>query len=170
MAVRTVVGLLAYVALHSGFGAARYEFQPALDRLVGIDRGDVTMIGTLDIDGGFHEACRVRGSGSGPAYALLNVGERTPTKVYEYRAGVLIPGTMRVGGEFVPAPGGRAVPFAEYRYFLGATPIWNLPGGFSSRSAASWWRGCAPRPRAAATRSARRPPWCCGERPPRRTP
>lgn len=118
----------------------KYEFVLNVDRLVGIDRPGFTLIGKLDKDGEFTQSYKIEASvsadglkfiaGSGPAYVLLNVGGLKPTKVYEFRSGMLIPGTMRAGGKFIPEEGAKVIRFADYKYSLSSTPIWNLPGGF----------------------------------------
>jgi hypothetical protein len=56
----------------------------------------------------------------------------TPTKVYEYRSGRLIPGTMMAEGEFVPEQGGREISLERYRP-RDDRMIWNLPGYFLRR-------------------------------------
>lgn len=50
---------------------------------------------------------------------------------YEFRSGILIPGTMDFNGQFTPEIGGKIIPFSEYRYTPLERPIWNLPGYFS---------------------------------------
>lgn len=117
-----------------------YEFLLNVDRIVGIEREDFLLIGKLDKDGEFTQESKERYSvssagekflaSSGPAHVLLNVGGLKPSKVFEYRSGLLVPGTMRAGGKFIPEEGAKVIRFADYKYTPAATPIWNLPGGF----------------------------------------
>ncbi len=43
---------------------------------------------------------------------------------------MLIPGTIRERGNFLPEEGGKIVSFKNYQYSASATPIWNLPGRY----------------------------------------
>lgn len=105
-----------------------YEFVPDTTRSVMIMRDRIEVYGWLDSDGEFNESSRRQpGFYSGRRH-LLNFGAEG--EVYEYRSGMLIPGTQRPMGKFIPTPGGRIVRFADYRYSPTATPIWNLPGYF----------------------------------------
>ena len=55
-----------------------------------------------------------------------------PTRLYEYRSGRLILGTMMTDGEFVPEAGAKVIKFEDYK--CGDDPwIWNLPGYFMRR-------------------------------------
>jgi hypothetical protein len=56
-----------------------------------------------------------------------------PVKVYEFRSGRLILGTMRPGGEFVPEAGSTVRPFEDYQYGRDYV-IWNLPGFFQKKA------------------------------------
>ena len=125
----------------------QYEFVLNVDRLVGIQREDFLLIGKLDKDGEFTHMYKKEASvsadgekfifGSGPAYVLLNVGGLKPSKVYEYRSGMLIPGLMRAGGKFIPEEGAKVIRFTDYKYAPHAIPIWNLPGGFVTKEEAA---------------------------------
>jgi hypothetical protein len=55
---------------------------------------------------------------------------QSPVRCYEFRNGVLIPGTMDTKGRFIPEVGGKIIPFSDYRYSPLAPRIWNLPGYF----------------------------------------
>jgi hypothetical protein len=113
--------------------AERYVFVENTDRWVGVIRGEWRLIGKLDKNGDFvheHKLKKVQGSSRGiPPHTILNGGQ-TPRRVYEFRSGMLIPGELRADGNFVPEAGGKIIPFADYKYALGATPVWNLPGVF----------------------------------------
>ncbi|MBX9627020.1 MAG: hypothetical protein K2X82_24675 [Gemmataceae bacterium] len=57
--------------------------------------------------------------------------EQPPEAVYEFRLGVLVPGTLHHPGVFVPTVGGRAIGVDDYRPERGgkkAPRIYNLPG------------------------------------------
>ncbi len=120
-----------------------YRFVPNTERLVGIYRNKSLLIGRLDADGEFHQTQRLEpfvGPGleelelivySGPGYEHLNSGSTTPRKVYEFRSGMLIPGTIQEQGNFVPEEGGKIVSFKTYQYSASVTPIWNLPGRYN---------------------------------------
>ena len=129
----------------TGKQQVEYKFVPNTERLVGIYRRDSLLIGQLDSEGEFHQTRRfdplpILGSDeldvlkiivySGPAYERLNQGTETPMRVYEFRSGMLIPGTIRERGNFVPEEGGKIVSFKTYQYSKSAIPIWNLPGRY----------------------------------------
>jgi len=50
------------------------------------------------------------------------------SKVYELRYGMLIPMTIYANGKFIPEEGMKIIRFEDYRYWVFARPIYNLPG------------------------------------------
>lgn len=130
-----MVGCLFYSLLLNVEGTnlleSDFQFVPNVTRTVGIMKGGFTLIGNLDKNGVFVETSRNNWvHSSGPAYLLLNGGELNPQPVYEYRGGTLVPGTMRCGGDFVPAKDGETIHLDTYVYHPKAVRIWNLPGYF----------------------------------------
>ena len=110
-----------------------FEFVPNTERTVGVFGDGFTTYGRLDGDGDFHPfTTRKTGvySGRVSADVYINGGNWTPSPVYEFRSGILVPGTMRVGGKFVPTPDGNIIRFADYKYTPGTPRIYNLPGYF----------------------------------------
>ena len=119
-----------------------YKFVPNTERLVGIYRNKSLLVGRLDADGEFHQTRRLEAFDvpgleelgwimyTGPGFDDLNLGSETPRRVYEFRSGMLIPGTIRERGNFFPEEGGKIVSFKTYRYSASAIPIWNLPGRY----------------------------------------
>src|ERR1700733_15125903 len=112
-----------------------YVFVKDTERLVAIDRGDVFLSGRLDADGEFHQTKRIEANNGviqsfGPSYRLLNGGSNTPRTVYEFRSGILIPGTIKSQGNFIPEVGGKIIKFEDYKYSPTGIQIWNLPGHF----------------------------------------
>ena len=138
--ILTAFAVAAFAA--TGKPPVEYKFVPNTERLVGISRNKSLLIGHLDADGEFHQTRRfdpLGGDGleelglivySGPAYDDLNLGSTTPQRVFEFRSGMLIPGTIRELGNFLPEEGGKIVSFKTYQYSKSAIPIWNLPGRY----------------------------------------
>jgi hypothetical protein len=120
---------------HGQVPEPEYEFIPAVDRWVSINRGDDLLIGKLDKNGDFNQAFRyplnAPLSGGLPPTTRLTNG--SPRKAYEYRSGGLIPGTLSDTG-FVPEIDAKVISFPAYRYSPSAPPIWNLPGFFRAKS------------------------------------
>jgi hypothetical protein len=111
----------------------RYVYVENTDRWVGVIRGEWCLVGKLDKNGDFiHEMKFKQGqpASSAPAYGLINYPGVNPRKAYEFRSGMLVPGELQVDGRFVPEAGRKVIPFKDYDYYLGAPPIWNLPGAF----------------------------------------
>jgi hypothetical protein len=119
----------------------RYVFFENTDRWVAVIRGEYELIGKLDKNGEFiHEIKLEAGAATSagiPPAALLNGPRPAPTKAYEFRSGVLIPGEMQKDGRFVPEVGGKIIPFKDYTYTPTAPPIWNLPGVFVTEEEAA---------------------------------
>ena len=92
------------------------------------------LVGRLDARGEFTETERVPVDafpGGGAKYSTrLNWSFPAGTSVYEFRSGVLIPGTFDESGYFVPDHEGKLLKFADYKYSADAPTIWNLPGLF----------------------------------------
>lgn len=108
-----------------------YVFIQDTNRTVCIHRGDLRLLGKLDEFGEFHQEVSFEfGPYSGPLYHGLGSNTFHPSKIYELRSGMLIPGMMRIGGRFIPEPGGEIIRFKDYQYSPNAIPIWNLPGKF----------------------------------------
>ena len=138
--ILTAFALAAFAA--AGKHPVEYQFVPDTDRLVGICRNKSLLVGRLDADGEFHQTRRLEPLGgdgleelglilyTGPGFDDINLGSTTPRQVYEFRSGMLIPGTIREKGQFVPEEGGQIVSFKTYQYSKSAIPIWNLPGRY----------------------------------------
>ncbi len=115
-----------------------YVFVPDTERLVGMNRGNEIVIGTLDANGEFHQTMKVEVQNpkipviiyKGPPFDSLNGSFVIPRSVYELRSGMLIPGKMGSTGLFVPEEDGKIIKFSKYKYGPDAPPIWNLPGRF----------------------------------------
>jgi hypothetical protein len=89
-------------------------------------------IGTLDADGEFHEQEKLYFWNKKEFVGKDMPGEkryREATKVYEFRSGRLVFGTMMPDGKFVPDVRARALWLDEYR-LEEDPPIWNGPGYF----------------------------------------
>lgn len=48
--------------------------------------------------------------------------------IYEYRSGLLIPGSLDGYGNFVPKNKGEIIDFKDYKRVQGGPDIWNFPG------------------------------------------
>jgi hypothetical protein len=61
---------------------------------------------------------------------IINRPRRPTEPVFEYRNRLLIPGTLRDNGDFVPDKGALVGRFEDYHYSETAPRIYNLPGRF----------------------------------------
>src|SRR5262245_21034790 len=96
---RAIVCTLLLASCAAGFSAAppppggEYVFAPDTARLVGIERGDLVLVGKLDTDGNFLESARQKKGeeSSGARFDLLNrpAADGKPRPAYEYRSGRL---------------------------------------------------------------------------------
>ncbi len=109
-----------------------YTFVFDVKRLVGVDRPQGVSVGHLDKYGEYtHSFWEKKTLGfSKEVYRVVTPGTVDLVPVYEFRSGVLIPGTMNATGRFVPQVGGRIIRFADFVYTPRAPEIWNLPGYF----------------------------------------
>jgi hypothetical protein len=62
---------------------------------------------------------------------IINRARRPNEPVFEYRNRLLIPGTLRDNGDFVPDKGAAVSRFEDYHYSETAPRIYNLPGRFN---------------------------------------
>lgn len=110
-----------------------YVYIEDVARNVAIIRGDLTLLGQIDTNGKFTVKHTLEnGFYSGPILEILNSGTAGSQRVYEYRSGRLVPGTMKHKGDFIPELNGTIVSFSAYKYSTDAPRIWNLPGTFSN--------------------------------------
>ncbi|HEY8505422.1 MAG TPA: hypothetical protein VIL46_12635 [Gemmataceae bacterium] len=125
----------------SGPPEGRYVFVRDTDRWVGVILGEWRFIGKLDKNGDLLPQIKLKASGAYsagiPLHTRLNRLRPAPAKAYEFRSGVLVPGELQKDGRFVPEAGGTIIPFEDYEYREGATPIWNLPGVFLTEEVAA---------------------------------
>jgi hypothetical protein len=126
--------------------SSKYVFVPDTNQEVGIRRGDLVMVGKLDIDGNFLPKSwihldRDRDDPKLKSITIINDCAHTPAgpaprPCYEYRSGRLIKGVIDTKGNFVPDADSTVIAFGDYHYGPKAIPIWNLPGRFVGRSEA----------------------------------
>jgi len=114
----------------------RYEYVPNAEPGVTLLRGGWWIDGHLDKNGDFLESQRYKRAGlmstHGTGGRILTHNLMVGKKAFEYRSGVLVPGTFGADYNFIPEVGGRIVRFADYEYSLLAPPIYNLPGYFKA--------------------------------------
>ncbi|HEY1378293.1 MAG TPA: hypothetical protein VGF55_15955 [Gemmataceae bacterium] len=115
-----------------------YVYIPVPDKIARFRWGNEVCVGTLDARGNFHVQEKLpvselnvplRKRVKGP---IISFPE--PQRVYEFRSGRLILGTMMPDGEFIPEAGSKVIKIEDYRY-LQDPGIWNLPGYFKKKSA-----------------------------------
>lgn len=129
----------------------RALFVEDLTRTVSIRREPWFLVGRLDARGEFTETERVPidafPSGGVKRSARLNWSFPPGTSVYEFRSGVLIPGTFDDNGYFGPDVKGKLLKFADYEFSADAPKIWNLPGLFLTLTEAKKYKAAiAPQP------------------------
>jgi hypothetical protein len=111
-----------------------YVFFPEPDQPVCYVWGPWAHIGTMDARGTFHvrekmHALKLSANTFSNDFRGPVTSFPEPVRVYEYRSGRLILGTMMPDGTFIPEVGSTVRAFDDYRY--GREPaIWNLPGYF----------------------------------------
>ncbi|HEY1381903.1 MAG TPA: hypothetical protein VGF55_34200 [Gemmataceae bacterium] len=111
-----------------------YVFFPVDGMPINIEWAGVIHVGTLDARGSFHvreklDRMQTGGPFSGDRVKGAVISFPQPARVYEYRSGRLILGTMMPGSEFIPEAGSKIMRFEDYRYGEDGW-IWNLPGYF----------------------------------------
>src|SRR5262245_35075823 len=90
--------ICAFVPLSSVLAQDKYVYVKNTERYVSFDRGEWVYVGRMDENGEFSQEHKYKTSTavvSGiPASVRLETGSLAPRAVYEFRSGVLIPGTM----------------------------------------------------------------------------
>ena len=124
----------------------RYVFRKDTDRRVAFVRGEYIYFGKLDENGSFIEDQQARRvphpvlpSGvidwqytRDVLKSAINVpseNQRTE-RVYEYRSGRLVLGSLTSFGIFIPEVGSKVIALGDYKYSKEAPRIYNLPGKF----------------------------------------
>ncbi len=144
----TVVTAVTAVAANE---PPQYVFVLDLGPIVGMRHGNLVYLGQLNEYGAFledrtqkpyqHPSAPSSGVNTAKSaellrrYPIINVSRKGEyvERVYEYRCGRLIPGTVSEFGPFVPETGGTIMAFKDYKYSETATRIYNLPGYFMRR-------------------------------------
>ena len=121
-----------------------YVFVPNTDHEYGLVRNVAgvkwLLIGKFDPAGNFLDSERQNRNEiwfAGSRAVDLRNCFGTVKQVYEFRSGVLIPGTILLDGNFVPEVGGNIIRFSDYKYSPDARLIWNLPGWFITKAEAA---------------------------------
>jgi hypothetical protein len=118
-----------------------YVFVPVADMPANFDWGGTEIhVGTIDARGNFHlrkkvsklEVWKARHFDYAEGTGSYKFPE--PVRVYEFRSGRLILGTMRPDGEFIPEAGSTVRKLEDYKYGQDYV-IWNLPGYFKKKDA-----------------------------------
>jgi hypothetical protein len=121
-----------------GLCAEEYTFVGDTTVLIGLIHGQEFRIGRLDKSGNFSPderwpVFRTDAMLSGiPQFRFINGPATAPTeKVYEYRSGRLVIGSLDMAGNFTPQLGSKIISFEDHlaHYEPGKSPrIYNLPG------------------------------------------
>ena len=149
------VSLIAAVVAHL-YHVPAVIYVPCPDELVYFVRDTGLYVGKLEPSGDFEQRERMQfpvddktlgivHSWRNELPRLLNPMLGPQSQVYEFRSGLLIPGTLTIQGRFVPALGGTITRFEDYQFSPHTPGIWNLPGT---------WCVVYPLPPAAAPRAA----------------
>jgi hypothetical protein len=133
----------------------RFRYKEDLSRSICLFRDGKYSYGELDSAGNF-----VAQGPPGPRHAFETgplrhtVGiprdaKGDPTEkeaIYEYRSGLLIPGTLMKSGNFVPTEGAKVIPFKDFRFSPTSTRVYNLPGVFQCYENGKFIRDYDPAP------------------------